>query len=114
MPQVVPAEPSDPSQRFSTTLSGTQVIMDLRWNQREEAWYLDVYAEDDETPIARGLKIVTSWPLGRRATDDRMPVGVLMAVDTLGDEAEATLDTLGAAVELRFYSPDEIAEVQEL
>lgn len=108
MPEILPVEPGNPFQEFSTSLNGTQIVLVFRWNGRDGAWYNDVYAEDAETPLAHGIKVVLGASLWFRVLDERMPAGALIAVDTTGEHAEATLDSLGATVELRFYTPDEV------
>lgn len=107
MPQLLPLIPSVPNYRVSTTLDGEQYILDVRWNGRDEAWYLDLLAED-ETPIRRGMKVVLGVPLGARSVDLAFPDGFLLASDLSGAGREAGLDDLGARVRVYFYSREEL------
>ncbi len=96
-----------PNYRVGTAFGDTQVILDVRWNARDGAWYLDILAED-ETPMARGIKIVLGALLGYRSTDPRLPAGALLASDLSGAGADATLDDLGTRVAVYYFAPDEL------
>ncbi len=94
---------TDPNFRIGTTFEGVSYIFDCRWNTRDEAWYLDLLAED-ETPIRRGIKVVLGALLGGRAGHDpRFPAGVIVASDLSGEGREAGLDDLGTRVQLTIY-----------
>lgn len=107
MPQVLPLVPSVPSYRFGTVLNGDPFIIDVHWNGRDEAWYMDVLAED-ETPIRHGIKILLGSPLGRRTIDPRFPRGMFLASDLSGEGRDAGLDDLGTRVVVYFFTPEEI------
>lgn len=106
MPQVLPLVPSVQSYRFATALDGTSYIFDVRWNGRDESWYMDVLA-DDESTIWSGIRIVIGSLLGRRCVDERFPRGAMMAVDLTGGKRDATFDDLGTRVAVLFYTPEE-------
>jgi hypothetical protein len=105
---ILPFEPSIPNYRFGTTIDSTPYILDVRWNARSNAWFLDVF-EVDEVPIFRGAKIVLGTYLGRRANHPLVRRGVLLAVDTSGAGLDAGLDDLGTRVQVRWYPQSEIA-----
>lgn len=107
MPEALPLVPSIPSYRVGVSLAGVQYILDVRWNAREGAWFLDVLAED-ETPIRRGIKIVLGTLLGGREVSDEFPLGVLQAIDLTNTGTEAGLDDLGDRVVVLFYSFEEL------
>lgn len=107
MIQQLPLRPSIPNYRVGTVLNSTPVLLDVRWNARDAAWYLDMLTEDED-PIAIGCKIVLGVLLGGRSTNPAFPVGVLMAADLSGEGREATLDDLGTRVLVYFYTPEEI------
>lgn len=98
----LPLVPSIPYYRVGTALAGAQYILDLRWNGRDESWYMDVLAED-ETPIRLGIKVVLGTILGGREVDPLFPAGVLQAVDLTNSGTEAGLDDLGDRVQVYFY-----------
>lgn len=116
MPLAIPLVASVPSYRFSTTLDsfgdGSEIVpqtyvIDVHWNARDEAWYMDLLASD-ETPIRHGLKIVLGALIGGRCVDERFPAGCFMAVDLSGEGREATLDDIGTRVVLYFYTAAEL------
>jgi len=107
MPQLLPLIPSVPSYRVATTLAGTQYVLDVRWNGRAAAWYMDLLQEDT-TPIALGIKIVLGRFIGIRVTDPAFPPGIIMASDLSGAGIDATLDDIGTRVAVYFYTLEEI------
>lgn len=106
----LPLVPSIPNYRFGTQLDGVQYIIDVRWNGRDGAWYMD-FLQADETPIKYGIKIVLGATLGGLVTDPAFPPGVLIAVDQTGNGREATLDDLGSRVLVVYIPAADIAAV---
>lgn len=109
MPQRLPLIPSVPAYQFGTTLDGIQYLFNIRWNTREEAWYMDILKED-ETPIRHGIKVTLGSFLGRRSVNPDFPPGVLMAYDTSQENRDAGFDDLGTRVVVFFYTLDEFRE----
>ncbi len=107
MPQIMPMVPSVPFYRLATAVDSTAYLIDVRWNERDAAWYLDFY-EEDETPIAMGVKVVLGAYLGRSFQHPLFRDGVFVAVDTSGQRLDATLDDLGTRVHIRRYQIPEI------
>ena len=100
----LPLEPSIPNYRVGTTLDGVVYLLDVRWNSRDEAWFLDLLAED-ETPIVRGIRVVLGALLGSRSADPAFPPGVLIASDLAGTGTDPGFDDLGQRVKV-YYIPD--------
>ena len=107
MAQSLPVAASIPNQRFSTTLDGDHFVMDVRWNERDESWYLDIL-DESENPIRRGLKITQGNFIGSHVAVPGMPAGQLVAFDTSGQGIEAGLDDLGERVIVYFVPEDEL------
>lgn len=99
--QQLPLIPTVPNYRVATQLGDDIFILDVRWNTRDEAWYLDILT-DDETMVRAGIKIVLGSLLGGRVRSAAFPKGILQAVDLTGAGAEATLDDLGTRVAVYF------------
>ncbi len=99
--QQLPLVPTTPNYRVATQLGDDVFILDVRWNVRDAAWYLDI-RDDDETIIRSSLKIVLGTFLGGRVRAPAFPKGVLQAVDLTGAGEEATLDDLGTRVVVYF------------
>lgn len=107
MAVTLPLAPSIPHQRVGTVLDDTVYVFDLTWNERDEAWYMDVLTSD-ETPIRVGIKVVLGAELGRRVADARFPKGTLWAHDLSRAGKEAGLDDLGVRVVVFYFSPGEL------
>lgn len=103
----LPLVPSIPNYRMGTTLNGSQYILDVRWNGRDGAWYLDIL-EQDETPIVNGVKIVLGCYLARRCSHPLFREGVLVAIDTAGTRTDAGIDDLGTRVVVRYFTIEEV------
>lgn len=108
---IIPFEPSIGHYRFSTTISNTEYIFDVRWNSRDSAWYFDLL-EFDETPIIMGVKIVLGTYLGRRCTHALFYNGVFVAIDTSNEGREAGFDDLGTRVTIRYYPAEDLITEQ--
>ena len=107
----IPLSPGVPFFRQRTQLDGRDYLLSFFWNEREEAWYLQL---DDEAgvPIAAGIKLVLDWPLIGRVADARRPPGSLMAVDPSGNPARPGLQDLGTRVQLVYADAAEVAAMK--
>lgn len=101
MPQQLPLTSAFPIYRFGTSLDGEQFTIDVRWNGRDEAWYLDILSEDG-TAIRRGIKLVLGALLGGRVVDPHFPDGVLIVADLARLGRDAAVDDLGDRVAVYF------------
>ncbi len=105
----IPFEPSLTYYRLITVISGVPYIFDVRWNDRDQAWYFDVL-EEDETPIVHGVKVILGMYLARRCDHTLFRDGVFLARDTTDAGIEAGIDDLGARVQVIRYSLLEVAD----
>jgi hypothetical protein len=96
--------------RFSIELAGDVFTLDIRYNDRDQRYYLSVLDEDDAI-IASSVKIVRDTLLLETVIDSRRPKGEFLAVDT-GARAEPTLGTLGNGVDLIFVPYTEAAGLE--
>lgn len=101
--QQLPLIPSVPDSRVATTLDGDVFLLDVRWNARDAAWYMDIRS-DDETMLAAGIKLVLGTLLAKRYTNPRLPQGELFVCDLAGTGVDAGLDDLGTRVAV-YYTP---------
>lgn len=88
---------------FSTQLDDLAFGFEFRWNDREEAWFMSVKDGEGES-IVDGVKVVVNIPLLNFFTDPRLPIGVLMALDTAGNNQDAGFADLGRRVVVS-YAP---------
>ena len=107
MPLQIPLIPSEPNYRFSTELAGVSFLIDIRWNERSESWYMDVLSED-ETQLLSGMAIVLGTLIGIRSTTIGRPDGQFIVSDLTGKGLDATFDDLGIRVLMYFYTVDEL------
>lgn len=84
----------DPFYDQVTDLDGTDYLLEFRYNQRENCWYLSISLQD-ETPLVTGIKLVCNVNLTGRVADHRMPLGVLMAVANNPDDSTPGMGELG-------------------
>lgn len=101
--------PLSTDQLFSqvTTLSGTDYIFTFAWNEREDAWYMDL-ADQDGVAIQLSRKVTVDFPLITRCKDPRRPLGMLIAVDSSGAGLDPTLEDFGQRVQLVYFEPEEV------
>ncbi len=106
--QILPLRTDLPDYTLEIALDEVTFSLRLRWSAREACWYLDISDEDD-VPLAMGVKVVLSWPLGGRRVLHAMPVGSLYAFDTSGQDIGPGLADLGGRVQLVYYTAAERA-----
>lgn len=108
MPQQLPLIPTVPNYRVVSTLGGTNVLLDVRWNARDAAWYLSISTEDDVLIVAN-QKLVLGALIGGRATSALFPRGYLIVSDLTGAGIDAGLDELGERIRVMFYGTADLA-----
>jgi hypothetical protein len=106
MSVLIPLQPSIPNYRVGTALEGVQYTLDVRWNGRDEAWYLDLLLED-ETPVVHGLKLVLGAAIGSGITNPDFPPGVFVCRDLSNEGRDAGLDDMGTRVVVYFFPHSE-------
>lgn len=97
----IPVIPSEANYRFGVAIEDASYLVDMRWNSRDEAWYMDWFTVDEEV-VALNLKVLLGVYIGRRYPLPPFSQGVLVAVDTSGDQVEAKFDDMGTRVVLRY------------
>lgn len=114
MSDILPLIPSVPNYRVGTTLSGIVYLLDVRWNERDAAWYMSLLTED-ERMIRAGMKIVLGTFIGIRSTHPDFPPGFFRAFDRSGQGEDASFDDIGdigndGRVVVYFFPLTELAE----
>lgn len=116
MPTEIPLRSDLPRYDLQVQLDAVTYTLELHWNTREAAWYMNVRTEDG-SDIVNGIKVVVDFPLGRRTPNPLRPPGVFVAVDSSGQHLDPQWDDdlsvgdLGDRVSLLYYSAQEIAEL---
>lgn len=111
MPQRVPLQTSVPAFTQRTSMDGVTFQLDVKWNERESAWYIS-FADADGVLIRSGVRMVVDWPLLRQVADARRPPGELYLIDLDGTGAEAALDDLDVRVQLIYVTAAEAAVLE--
>lgn len=97
--------PGTPSSRRRVQLSGRTYVLDLRWSQREERWYLDLRDSAGELLVG-SIKVACNWPLLSYYHHlPGVPAGELQALDPRPSPADPGLDELGGIVALTYSEP---------
>jgi len=91
-----------------TALDGRDYLLSFQWQQRDGHWLVTV-ADQDGSEIMSGRAITTGYPVLRGCTDPRRPPGMLVALDTQGQGADADFVTLGTRVVLAYFDAAEMA-----
>lgn len=101
--------PPPPHHSLQVELEGVTYTLDIRWNERDEAWYIALQDAEEQVLVAP-RKVVLDFPLfGRFFTNPLVPRGQFMAVDTSNTGVEPGLADLGSRVQLIYVTAAEIA-----
>lgn len=105
----IPTSAELPSYVQRVTLEGREYVLAFDWNEREGRWFLDLL-DNEETPLAVGLKVVVGFPLlRRRKTDPRLPPGDFIAIDSSDTGRDPGFGELGGRVALCYLEAAELA-----
>lgn len=82
--------------RERTVLDGREYVLDFRWSQRAERWWLDIRAANGDL-LAGAIKLVLHQPVIRplRGSAAGLPPGELVVLDQRPTPAPPGLDDLG-------------------
>lgn len=97
----LPLRAGIPHYRFRTTLGGADYGFTLRWNARDDYWYVSLTTAAGE-PILSGSRVVLGMPLLRKVVSPLRPPGELVAIDTSSRGLLPGPDDFGARVLLLY------------
>lgn len=83
----------------TTTLDGTDYLLEFRYNQRENVYYLMIM-QPDTTVLAQGIKLVSNYRILQAYASDSLPPGELVAFAT-GNDSPAGLGELGIGLRVQ-------------
>ncbi len=105
----LPLDAEAPHSRRSVQLEGVSYLIDLDWNERNEAWFVSVYLDDaGPTPIVQGFRVVIGSPVLRRVRTPPRPPGDILFIDTSGEDLDPGRDDVGARVQGLYYERADI------
>ena len=85
----------------------------IRWNDREEAWYLDIN-EQDKTPILSDLKLISFGNLTGRWADSRLPSGDIFVFGPDINVRPDRQSLVNETVQLVYLTPEEVESVNSV
>ena len=91
-----------PQWRSLIALDDKVFAMRIRWNNRDEAWYLSLYANDLQETIIESAKIVLDTDLLQYAYGSFAPKGALAALSDVA--STITFDNFGVDVQLQYLT----------
>lgn len=113
MPTLLPITSADASGSISvvddltTEIDGVLYRFIVRWNDLAEAWFLDIY-DDNNAPLILSVRVSTGVPLARWLRHPLTTRGILLAVDTGGRFVDPGRYDLGTRVILVHYTEAEV------
>lgn len=109
MSQVIPSgDGVTPHFELQVTLEDVTYTLELRWNERASAWFMNVLDAEGVTMLQAGLRLVADWMLGSFNVGAQPP-GAFVARDTSGLGIDPTLEDLGTRVQLLYFSTEDLA-----
>ena len=85
----------------TVTLDGALFNLEFRFNQRDDAWTLNVL-DESQVRIRSGIKLVANFPLLRVLRNLKRPLGELVSLDTRVLPAPPRQEELGEIIELTY------------
>jgi len=92
-------------------LDGVEYLFRYIWRDRNASWYLNIY-DQDENPLALGIRLTVNSVFMRRFRDTRLPSGLLFCADLnaaqpqLAQEISAQTD-FGMRVTINYLTADD-------
>lgn len=99
---------NNPFWEQETVLDGKRYLLTFKYNQRQDAWYLDI-ADVTGEPIASSRRLVADWVMMPRVVDERRPGGRIYTVDTSGGGVDPGLLELGERVLVMYLDAEEVS-----
>ena len=92
-----------------TTIESTQYLLEMRFNQRENVWYLRIMLPD-ATILCQGIKLVPAYWLLAKYNNASLPDGDFLVTFSGQDDSPPALNDLlsGGRCSLLYFSKDEL------
>lgn len=107
MPVLIPFQPSENNYRLVVPIDGLVYLLDARWNTVDNAWYFDMY-EEDESPVMINVKVLLGVRIGRVNAHPFLDTHVISVLDTSSTSTEAGFGDLGGRVQVVVTSAGEV------
>jgi len=93
--------------RQQIELNDETFILSFKWNALNEYWSMNIFNQDEE-PVALGIKIVTQFNLTEQLVQAGMPKGDIICQNIIGGFEKIQRNDMGLTNDLVFYSEGEI------
>lgn len=100
--QILPLRTDLPRYSFRVELDGARYEFSMEWNDRAGAWFFDL-ADAEGDLIVTSIRVGVDYPLLDSYTDDRIPPGILLAVDSQKLDLDPGRQDLGDRVQMIYY-----------
>ncbi len=104
----IPIKPVGALFSFTIELEGVTYALTFRWNDRDEAWFMDI-GDGAGADIITGIRVVIRQGLLGRAASSLLPPGEIMAFDTSDTNVEATFEDFGLRVQLVYLTAADLS-----
>lgn len=91
--EVLPIDGGIPNYSVNVILSDVEYVFTLLWNERGQFWTMGIYLTDDT--LLATMKIVSDWSLTRVHTNELLPPGKILCINTSDDGTEPDFYSLG-------------------
>lgn len=108
MPLTIKARGDIPYYDLQAVLDDVTYTIELKWNVRLGAWFMNVLDGQGVGLFQGGLRLVANWPLAAYTTG-RTPPGAFFLFDTSGQEEDPGMADLGVRHKLLYYTASELA-----
>ena len=103
----IPTLPSVPFYTQRTSLDGQLYLLEFKWNELNESWYLSLYTDLGE-PLQYNMRLSADFPINYLTTDPRAPQGWIIAYDTTKQGVDPAFDDLGTRSLLLYFDEEEV------
>lgn len=107
---IIPIRNDIPAYTEQLDLEGTRYFMRFKFNSRVDRWFMDLL-DENQSEILNGIKIIVDFDLLGRFKDERLPPGLLYAVDESGNENQPDRLNFSNDVTLLYLDSDDFEDI---
>lgn len=99
--KVISVRSDIPDYTQKTELDGTVYTLGFHYNERFEAWTMDILTSGEE-PILMGIPVHINWPILKQYVDSRLPPGTLFAINIEEENTPPDGENFGSTIQLLY------------
>lgn len=108
MPRKIPLPAGLPHFDLQARLDDVTYTLEVRWNVRASAWYMNVFDAEGAVLLLAGARLVVDFPLFGSSSRTAGPPGMLTILDTTGRHADPDFAALGTTAQLTYVTKAEL------